>query len=228
MIETRLSSSAQTIAVIACPQERIPAAGQYLQAHDPVDKEAALPLSIFPASPPLKSREGNAQFITASPVPDTWQPGNKLILRGPLGRGFELPDRAKRVALIAMATNAERLLPLAFQAVEKGSEAALFCDRAPLDAPARVEINPLEDATDAFAWADYAAIDVQKKDLAAVRAFLGLGQMPGIPAQALVQTQMPCGGLAGCGICWVKAAKGYKLACSDGPVFDLAEIDLSG
>jgi NAD(P)H-flavin reductase len=36
---------------------------------------------------------------------------------------------------------------------------------------------------------------------------------------------MPCSGLADCGVCAVPARRGYKLACKDGPVFDLDELD---
>jgi hypothetical protein len=43
-------------------------------------------------------------------------------------------------------------------------------------------------------------------------------------AQALVITPMPCGGIAECGVCAVTARRGWKLACKDGPVFDLTEL----
>ena len=32
---------------------------------------------------------------------------------------------------------------------------------------------------------------------------------------------MPCGGAAECGICAVPFGRGWKLACKDGPVFEL-------
>jgi hypothetical protein len=35
---------------------------------------------------------------------------------------------------------------------------------------------------------------------------------------------MPCAGLAACGVCAVQTRRGWKLACVDGPVFDLKEI----
>jgi hypothetical protein len=35
---------------------------------------------------------------------------------------------------------------------------------------------------------------------------------------------MPCAGLADCGVCAVELRRGWKLACKDGPVFDLRDI----
>jgi NAD(P)H-flavin reductase len=40
----------------------------------------------------------------------------------------------------------------------------------------------------------------------------------------LVVAPMPCGGLAECGVCAVTTRRGWKLACKDGPVFDLGEL----
>jgi len=36
---------------------------------------------------------------------------------------------------------------------------------------------------------------------------------------------MPCGGLGDCGLCAVDLKRGWKLACKDGPVFDLNELE---
>jgi len=49
------------------------------------------------------------------------------------------------------------------------------------------------------------------------------GALP-CPAQALVHQIMPCGALAGCGACAVETRLGWKLACNDGPVFDLIDL----
>jgi dihydroorotate dehydrogenase electron transfer subunit len=42
--------------------------------------------------------------------------------------------------------------------------------------------------------------------------------------KALVMTPIPCGGIAECGACAVPAHRGWKLACRDGPVFNLNEL----
>jgi NAD(P)H-flavin reductase len=41
----------------------------------------------------------------------------------------------------------------------------------------------------------------------------------------LILAPMPCAGLAECGACAVPARSGWKLACLDGPVFDLRALD---
>jgi hypothetical protein len=43
-------------------------------------------------------------------------------------------------------------------------------------------------------------------------------------SQVLIHTQMPCGAAAECGVCAVTTRSSWKLACKDGPVFDMAEI----
>ena len=43
-------------------------------------------------------------------------------------------------------------------------------------------------------------------------------------AQVLVRTPLPCGGIAACGVCAVHltgSSRDYRLACKDGPVFQL-------
>ena len=42
--------------------------------------------------------------------------------------------------------------------------------------------------------------------------------------QVLIQTPIACGGLAECGVCAVQARRGWKMACKNGPVFELEEL----
>jgi dihydroorotate dehydrogenase electron transfer subunit len=37
-------------------------------------------------------------------------------------------------------------------------------------------------------------------------------------------TEMPCGGLGDCGVCALTSGRAWKLACQDGPVFDIHEL----
>ena len=80
----------QRLARIACPQNLIPSAGQYLQAGD--DSDDPLPVSLFYTE---SAAEG---FIAAPPLHETWSVGQELFLRGPLGRGFTVPTSARRIA----------------------------------------------------------------------------------------------------------------------------------
>src|SRR5215216_2964898 len=78
---------------LACPRNLIPSPGQYLLAGD--DSGSLLPVPLF------YTGSAPSGFIAAPPLPDSWNPGHKLHLRGPLGRGFTLPALSRRVALVA-------------------------------------------------------------------------------------------------------------------------------
>ncbi len=83
--EIRLDAGGNREALIACPQEAIPQAGQYLHASDLDDPEEVLGVALFLAE---KSAHG---FWSAPGIPNLWRPGMNLDLVGPLGHGFELP-----------------------------------------------------------------------------------------------------------------------------------------
>jgi dihydroorotate dehydrogenase electron transfer subunit len=149
-----------------------------------------------------------------------------LELHGPLGKGFSLPENARRVALIGLAETPARLLPLANLAVNRQIAAALFTDAPLTGLPAALEIQTLAALPEALSWADFIAIDLTLQALPELRHYLGLGTVDLLPcpAQALVMTPIPCGGIAECGACAVPAHRGWKLACRDGPVFNLNEL----
>jgi len=204
--------------LIHCPEVLVPAPGQYLLAA-PISGTAIpaiLPIAIFPAGP---AENG---FLAAASLPEGWEPGMQLALRGPLGRGFRLPDERRRVALIAWDHSPACLLALLPQAMAQGAEVTLVCTDSPLDLPVEVEIQPLAALEEIFKWADFLAIDIEREALSNLQK--RLEKMQRIEAQVLVHTEMPCGALAECGVCAVNAHHGWKLACKDGPVFDLREL----
>jgi hypothetical protein len=213
-------------AEIDCPQEAIPAAGQYLQAHKRGDKTAAVPLSLFLGEWPGESASA---FTAAPPVPSYWQPGDALTLRGPLGQGFTLPPIAKRVGLVALGDTIARLLPLAEMALNKGVEVALFTDARLPRLPTQVEASPLRALLEALSWGDYLAFDGTPGDYEAIGESLNLSPATRLPcpAQMLVYLPMPCGGLGECGVCALPGkGRKYKLACVDGPVFAWGDTSL--
>ena len=220
---------------IDCPPAAIPAAGQYTLAYVPGDPLAALAVPLFRGGAASHVEPGEGGFLTAPPLPATWAPGTSLVLRGPLGRGFSL--NGQRLALAALGDTVTRLLPLAGEALQRGDAVTLFTN-APLPAlPASIEIYPLGSLPEALAWADCLAIDLPLEALAGLRAGFGMqkGDRLSFPAQALVYMPMPCGGLAECGACAVPtyrplaqrslAQRRYRLACKDGPVFNLDELE---
>jgi len=207
----------QRAARIVCGKTAIPAPGRYLLAHE-AGSEAPLATELFAAG---HITDG---FISAPPVPGEWRPGSVLNLRGPLGKGFALPPGARRVALAAFNGDASRLLPLAEAAVRQGAAVAMLCDNPPPDLPLQMEVHPLSALVEVCQWSDYTAFDVERESLGHLERSLDRGQplvTRGL-AEALVRTPMPCGGLADCGVCTVRTTKGSRLACVDGPVFDLS------
>jgi hypothetical protein len=120
-----------------------------------------------------------------------------------------------------------RLLPLAIQALEENAAVTLFASAPLPDLPLSVEAYPLEAAAEAMRWADFLVIEVPLEELPALRDLLGLvpGERPPIPGQALIMAVMPCAGLADCGVCAViTGGRSWKMACKDGPVFDLKDL----
>ena len=220
MTEIQLDAWGGRSAWIDCPAGAIPAGGRYLLGRTIADAAAALAEPLFP------SQIAAGRFQAAGPLPAGGEPGTMLELRGPLGKGFSLPEHARRAALIGLAETPSRLLPLAIQAVNRQTAVALFTDAPLTGLPAALEIQPLAALAEALSWADFIAIDLNLQALPELRQQLGLGtvdQLP-CPAQALLMTPIPCGGIAECGACAVPGHRGWKLACRDGPVFNLEEI----
>lgn len=202
-----------------CSPNLIPAPGQYLLAHDPASP-APLPVPVFSAG----SAPGG--FLVAPPLPFTWRPGISLSLRGPLGHGFSLPDLARRVVLVALGETVARLNPLLEVALGQGASVVLVSDLGLTDLPPEVEIQPVAALAGVAKWADSMAFDLPRESLPGLREKLGLAAQPGVKceAQVLVTTPMPCGGIAECGVCAVTVRRGWKMACKDGPVFNLVDL----
>jgi hypothetical protein len=207
--------------LLACPRGIQPNPGQYLLACSSVETEP-LPVALFPASLP------GTEIALAPPLPSAWMPGSRLILRGPLGRGFDLPRGVEKLALAAFHTPPALLFPLARLALDRGAAVAFYSALPPAGLPLEVEILPLDMLADALAWADALAAAFPIAALAAFRRACGLAvhQRFQPHAQALILTPLPCGGTAECGLCSVPTARGGKLACKDGPVFDLNLLEL--
>ncbi len=219
--EVRLSHGGELQALIACPPGAVPPPGRYLSAHAPTEVDAPLGMPLFLA------QISQAGFWAAPPFPPTWIPGTELSLRGPLGTGFSLPVEVTRLALAALGDSPNRLLPLALDALRRDCAVTLFTETALSDLPHPLEIYPLDALRESLNWPDLLALDLPLERLSDLRELLGL--LPGNPlpceAQALIWTAMPCAGIGDCGACAVPSRRGYKLVCTDGPVFRLNTLD---
>lgn len=210
---------------ISCPAELIPAPGQYALASD--DSYAPLPVSLF-------HTDSTPGGFLASPVPDHWMPGSEISLRGPLGNGFKLPASARKIALVAFEVPPSRLRGLIRPALSQAAAVVFVSDSQLENLPDDVEAQPLSALNEIMEWADYAALDVTRETLPGLMERLGkLNQISTWrEAQAraersrsvFIQTPVPCGGVAECGVCAVVTKSGWKMACKDGPVFALGDL----
>jgi dihydroorotate dehydrogenase electron transfer subunit len=203
---------------ISCPANLIPAPGQYLLASHASDSPLPVPIYYTDSAP-----QG---FTASAPIPDAWAPGLELYLRGPLGRGFNLPVSARKVALIAFDDAPSRLRGLIAPALKQGAAVVLITDFDSDSLPDEVEVQPMSALDEIVDWADYIAFDAVRENLPELRECLGRMKQAwvGKDAQVLIRTPMPCGGVAECGVCAVIVKSGWEMACKDGPVFELKEI----
>jgi len=201
----------------SCPPALIPAPGQYVLAHALSEPEAPLATLVFSAG----SCPGG--FYAAPPLPVNWQPGTRLNIRGPLGKGFQLPVTSRFIALADFSENPARLLALTEQALAQNAALILLTNYSPDGLPAAIEISPLSALTETLRWADYIALDLPRAALPAALKLIVTASYSG-NGQALIETPLCCGGMGACGTCAISLPKGYKLACKDGPVFDLKTL----
>ncbi len=202
---------------IRCDPRLVPAPGQYLLAQALSEPDAPLAHPVFSAG------LCPGGFYAAPPLPADWRPGAHLNIRGPLGKGFQLPPTARFVALAVFGEDPARLLALAEPALTQNAAVVLLADAAPEGLPAAIEISPLSALPETLRWADYIAFDLPRAALPTTLKLI-TDTSYSRDGQALIETPIPCGGMGECGVCAVSLRKGYKLACKDGPVFDLKTL----
>jgi hypothetical protein len=205
----------KTAARIGCDPGLVPAPGQYLLAHTHPDDPLATPVFSAGACP--------GGFFMAPPIPANWLPGTHLYIRGPLGKGFQLRQTARFVALAAFGASCSRLLALVEPALAQRAALVLLTDHPPTDLPTAIEISPLAALAETLRWADTLLLDLPRSLLPEVLKQTAEAAYSG-EAQALVSTPLTCGGMSECGVCAVTLRKGHRLACKEGPVFDLKTL----
>lgn len=214
-------------------------AGRFVMA----DLGSYLRTPLFPAR--LASPEFDAMVVPAHPAASLTT-GQQLELVGPHGHGFRIPPDSRNILLIASTPYLPILLPLITQSAEARQSIALVlaatgaADLFPLSAlPPSLEIrvvtkdNPVghpQSTARALAelaeWTDCIYIADEPATYPALAHTLRESRLrpPHGLAQALVAPPIVCG-TGACQGCAVAMKRGTKLACTDGPVFDLLDLE---
>lgn len=199
----------------SAPAQAIPGPGQVSLGFRPSSHEV-IRTALFPC---LISSEG---FSSVIPEGCTWETGDEVDLAGPAGSAFHPPSRARRWVLASFDNPADRLLPLLFEGLRRGTEVALVCSDPPPDMPEALELNP--PWQEAAAWADFIALDLGQNLISAeiLPAPVREGSSRAV-VQALVTPPMPCG-IGACGACSIRTRRGWVLACRDGTVWEARDF----
>jgi hypothetical protein len=133
---------------------------------------------------------------------------------------------ARKIGLIAIDGSGARLRGLIQPALKQGAGVVFVGDSSADHLPDEVEIQPMSALNEIINWADFLAFDVSRENLNRFRERLGLlsQTLSSKESQILVRTPVPCGGMADCGVCAVTLSAGWKMACTEGPVFDWREL----
>ena len=205
--------------------ERMPGgpsrAGQYYLAYEPGQGQV-LAAPLYPCC------KVSGEQALSGVIPAVWMPGTRLAVRGPLGQGFELPPTARRVAVVSFQKDVLRLSALFHQALRQQAAIVMYTDVFEARLPEEIEILPLDALPECWPWADYAAIYTSGGSIPGLRERLNLnpGNKPSFPVEVLIDVPMVCGGLADCGICAVPGPRRWMLACKEGPVFPLEDVEV--
>jgi dihydroorotate dehydrogenase electron transfer subunit len=195
-----------------------------------------------------------AFLVKADPDPSVaWlaarAPGDELDLIGPFGRGFGAPASGQHLLLVAETTlDVGPLLPLMASAVADGASAITLLTAAtraagvfpPRELPPAVELRVATadgslgqrgDVTtllpDALPWADRVCAAGSRGLYRSLQTAVA-GLRPGLPTAGFVQVLLAdvplvCG-VGACLACAVQGGRGPRLACVEGPVFDLSDL----
>jgi NAD(P)H-flavin reductase len=194
--------------------------GQFLMVRSGMD---VIPFPVYPAG------ITPGTLTSMNSAGSEWQVGENLAVSGAHGMGFDIPAQARRLLMVSTTGSPIRLLPSAIEMLERGGEAALLASVTPTQIPAEVELLDEDQLNDALTWADCIIGDARLRNLTSGKnLFSRTGNgFSGLAVQVLVDTPLVCSGKSQCGVCAVKTRHGWKQACTDGPVFNLSDLEMA-
>jgi dihydroorotate dehydrogenase electron transfer subunit len=190
----------------------------------------------------LRARAGELHFLIEDVGPGTkrlfeLQPGDDLLIVGPLGRGFETPREHRRPLLVGGGVGIAPLAIWQDQLTTPTSPLLGFRDAAHVPGAELLE-DPRLATDDGSAGHHGLVTDLLAEELdddehtevyacgpplmlEAVR--LATAER-GVPAQLALESGMACG-FGACFGCVVPTVDGYIRLCVDGPVLDAAQLE---
>jgi len=186
--------------------------------------------------------DADAFSVLAHPAQiESLRTGDRVDVLGPVGRGFQVDVATRNLLLVAGSTSLAftlgPLLPLADRALPEGRSVTLaFAAPNPEVAYPVSSLSPaieviramdtdlIDLLSDAIAWADQVLACGPTGFTTRLSAHIRSIRRPAPRGffQALNPVHLPCG-VGACGVC----RTGSRLACVDGPVFELNESEVN-
>lgn len=193
--------------------------GQFFRAFVPSSPQV-IPVPVYP----YKTSPG--EFLLCGRLPAIWHPADEILLQGPYGNGFSQILKSRRLLLYAFELALElRLFHLALHALQHGADVAWVSDNLSLALPPQVEVLKTSELPAALEWSDGCALALPFHQSKPVLRELPLTRADRSKIEVFMDAPLVCGN-ARCGVCAVESRKGFKLACKDGPVFPLEELQV--
>ncbi|MDP2942859.1 MAG: dihydroorotate dehydrogenase electron transfer subunit [Candidatus Omnitrophota bacterium] len=174
------------------------------------------------------------------------KPGNKVDVLGPLGNGFTVPDKTKNIVIVAGGIGVAPLVALAESLVKKKhkriyaiigakNKKSLLCEKdfkvlgietlvATDDGSCGRKCFATQILEDLFsAKGSFSPVIFACGPEEMLKKVAAIARERKVKSYASLEENIACG-VGACLGCAIETRSGYKLACEDGPVFDLNEV----
>jgi dihydroorotate dehydrogenase electron transfer subunit len=174
-------------------------------------------------------------------------PGERLLVVGPLGQPFPVPPKGGRVVIVGGGTGVASLYALARDAASSAEVTVILGARAAGDLLGREDFEALDVTllltTEDGSLGECGRVTAPLERLLAaggvdrlyscgptpmMRACAELAAEHGVACSVSLENNMACGFGVCLGCAAPRAAGAYALVCRDGPVFEATEIDWEG
>ena len=165
------------------------------------------------------------EYYFSVPEYASWELGDQLITRGPIGAGLKIPAMYSNLLCISTCENVGGLYPVIENSVRTGKNVACMVSSNNIPLPNSVEVVFPEMLEDTLGWADYVLIEMNRDELKYQQELLQRITNSGLPAEILLYCPILCSGDAHCMVCSVKTKKGWIQTCHIGSTFYLDELE---